>query len=424
VRIPTGSIVTACALSLALLLAGCVHPGVKAARMGEEVYLVPAAAQGPDPFTGSTVTGTTAPAPPGAGSADATAPATRGVSATGPPLATSSGPALPAALVAAPLGAVRVLSGATPGLYGGTAGVAGCDVERQIGYLTADRARAAAFARAARVPASGLPGYLRGLTPVVLRADTRVTSHGYRAGEAVGHQAVLQAGTAVLVDNRGVPRVRCACGNPLGRPAPALGGLGTRGSAWSGYRPGQVIVVTPAPRAVTSITLVNAETRTWIQRRIGHDVRHDKVVAAPAGATTAPDDGLDPADTATAGTAPPYDALPRPRESGPGSSPGATGRPPAALTPTAPDPLAGRPTSAPGTTVPLTPPSLGRPPGPPFVSGPLDDAAPPATPAPPATSDLPDGAPSPDATPDSRSPAAPGTTDDGARGAPTDPPDR
>ncbi|GHF01088.1 hypothetical protein GCM10018785_74850 [Streptomyces longispororuber] len=60
-----------------------------------------------------------------------------------------------------------------------------------------------------------MPAYLRGLTPVVPRADTRVTGHGCRDGRATGHQAVLQARTAVLVDDRGLPRVRCACGNPL-----------------------------------------------------------------------------------------------------------------------------------------------------------------------------------------------------------------
>ncbi|EST35581.1 DUF6777 domain-containing protein, partial [Streptomyces roseochromogenus] len=311
-RIPTGSIALAYALSVALFVAGCVRPGVKEARMGEDVRLLPAAAQGPDPFTGSTVNATVAPLTPGTGSADPTAHAARGVSVTGPPVAASSGPAMPAVLVAPPLRAIRVLSGATPGLYSGTARVAGCDVQRQIGYLTADRARADAFARTAGVSGGGLTGYLRGLTPVALRADTRVTDHGYRDGEAVAYQAVLQAGTAVLVDNRGVPRVRCACGNPLGSPARAHGGFGARGSAWAGYRPDQVIAVTPAPRAVTSITLVNVETRTWIERRIGHDVRDDHVVPAPTWATAAPDDAPVPADTATAGTAPPSGTPPTP----------------------------------------------------------------------------------------------------------------
>ncbi|MEV6118089.1 DUF6777 domain-containing protein [Streptomyces sp. NPDC052109] len=361
-RIPTGSIAWACALSLALLVAGCARPGDREAQMREEVYLLPAAAQGPDPFTGSTVSGTAAATTPGGVSAGPGAPSGSGTadtSATGPPVAESSRPALSAALVAVPLRAMRVLSGATPGLYGGTAGVAGCDVERQIRYLTADRARGEAFGRVVGVPVSGLPGYLHGLTPVVLRADTRVTTHGFHGGRAAGYQAVLQAGTAVLVDNRGAPRMRCACGNPLAVPAPSRGGFGTGGSAWAGYRPGQVIVVTPAPRTVTSITIVNAETRTWIERRIGHDVRHDQIVAAPAGATATPDDIPAPEDAASPGTSPPYLTLPSPQPSEPASSPGTTGSPLTAATPAASDPAAGRSASAPGTPGRQPPPSLG-----------------------------------------------------------------
>jgi hypothetical protein len=53
----------------------------------------------------------------------------------------------------------------------------------------------------------------------VLTRDTRVTNHGFRDGEATQLQSVLQAGTAVLVDSRGVPRVKCGCGNPLLPPA-------------------------------------------------------------------------------------------------------------------------------------------------------------------------------------------------------------
>ncbi|KUN02913.1 hypothetical protein AQI95_25650 [Streptomyces yokosukanensis] len=404
-RIPTGSIVLACALSVVLLVAGCTRPGVKEARMGEDVYLLPAAAQGPDPFTGSTVTATRAPATPGTGSADPTAlpptgaaeptaRATREVSATAPPVAASFRPALPAGLVAAPLRTVHTLSGATPGLYSGAARVAVCDVRRQIGSLTADRDKAAAFARVAGVSGGGLPGYLRDLAPVVLRADTRVTTHGYRDGQTVARQAVLQAGTAVLVDNRGVPRVRCACGNPLGSPSPTRGGFGARGSAWSGYRPGKVITVAPAPRAVTSLTIVNIETRTWIERRIGHDVRDDHVVPAPVRATTAPDGEAVPADTAAAASAAPDSTAPDPRRTRPGPSADTTGSPSGTAatpsrtaTPTAPGLLAGRTTSAPATAAPWALPSFGL--GPvtpdvpdvPYGIDPLDEIGPPYLPA-------------------------------------------
>ncbi|MFF5665759.1 DUF6777 domain-containing protein [Streptomyces griseofuscus] len=296
-RIPTGSMLMACVLlSVGLLLTGCAGASVKEAQLGEEVFLQPAAEQGPNPFTASMTTGparTGTPRPTGTGrTADVSAP--------------------PAGLAVAPLAAARALSGGTPGLYSGSVRVSGCDVERQIGGLTADPARRDAFAHVAGVSPADLPGYLRALTPVLLRADTRVTNHGYRDGQTAGYQAVLQAGTAVLVDNRGVPRVRCACGNPLRPPEEARGGVGARGTAWSGYRPNQVIVVTPAPQTVGSLTLLDAGTNTWIERRLGPDVRNDHLVAPPAVADTAPPD---PGLTGFPHPSRPDTGRPSPRES-------------------------------------------------------------------------------------------------------------
>ncbi|MHA5048976.1 DUF6777 domain-containing protein [Streptomyces sp. SD15] len=46
---------------------------------------------------------------------------------------------------------VRSLSGSTPGLHGGTRSVGGCDAEKGIGLLAADRSKARAFARAAGI---------------------------------------------------------------------------------------------------------------------------------------------------------------------------------------------------------------------------------------------------------------------------------
>ncbi|MES5817833.1 DUF6777 domain-containing protein [Streptomyces sp. RG80] len=249
-RTPTGTFVTACALSAALIVAGCAGSGDQGARAGGEVFLQPAAAQGPDPFTDSTAT-----------SKAALASVTRTQQSARP------GP--------------RSISGGTPGLYGGTAGSGSCDVNRQIGHLAADRDRGRAFARVAGIPRSSIPSYLRSLTSVVLRADTQVTNHGYRDGRATGHQSVLQAGTAVLVDNRGVPRVRCACGNPL-TPAGAASSGGASGRPWTGYRHGQVVVVTPAPTVVTHLTIIDIVDNTWIERRCGHDTRHDQVVRPTA----------------------------------------------------------------------------------------------------------------------------------------------
>ncbi|MGV9359065.1 DUF6777 domain-containing protein, partial [Streptomyces misionensis] len=306
-RIPTGSLAMACVLlSVALLLTGCAGAAVKEAQLGEEVFLQPAMEQGPNPFTESTATGPTGSGVPRAAGTGRTADVS----------------APPAGLAVAPLAAAHALSGGTPGLYSGSVRVTVCDVERQIGRLTADPARGEAFARAAGVSRSALPGYLRALTPVLLRADTRVTNHGYRGGQAAGYQAVLQAGTAVLVDDRGLPRVRCACGNPLRPPEEARGGVGARGTAWSGYRPNQVIVVTPAPQAVSSLTLLDARTNSWIERRLGLDVAHDQLVAPPILANTAPPD---PGLTGFPHPSRPDTGTPRARQSRPGTAAGQVG---------------------------------------------------------------------------------------------------
>ncbi|MEU9138713.1 DUF6777 domain-containing protein [Streptomyces sp. NPDC048404] len=258
VHIPTRTFVAACALVAAfLVVAGCGGGGGGTAPHGStggETLLQPLAVQGPDPFTAPTDT-TPAPRPP--------------VTRTPQPSPTGTQGA-------------RSVSGAAPGLYGGTRNAGSCDVGKQIRFLSADRAKARVFAELSGISPESVPDYLRRLTPVVLRADTGVTDHGFAAGRATGFQAVLQAGTAVLVDNRGVPRVRCACGNPLGRPTATDGNPDTRGRPWSGYRPARVVTVRPAPDVITDITIVDVADNTWIERPVGYEGHHhDHVVPPP-----------------------------------------------------------------------------------------------------------------------------------------------
>ncbi|MFP3986597.1 DUF6777 domain-containing protein [Streptomyces sp. E11-3] len=256
------------AISTALLVAGCSSGGdqsaADAADTPDEVFLQPVAAQGPDPFTDSTAT--TADAPP--------------VTRTPQPSPTGS-----------PTGqGVRSFSGETPGLYGGTQSIASCDVEQQVRYLTSDQAKARAFVEVVGIKQSDIAGWLRGLTPVQVRADTRVTNHGYRDGQPTSFQSVLQTGTAVLVDDRGMPRVRCACGNPLTPPAALKGGASHQGKPWGGYHPTRTVVITPAPKVIINIIIVNITNNTWIERPIGDDGSNDKVVPPPP----SPDPSLDP----------------------------------------------------------------------------------------------------------------------------------
>lgn len=263
-RTSIGATVTACALSAALLVSGCGGGGDKGTASSGEVFLEPATAKGPDPFTGSTVTATAAVSP---------VPRT--------PQPARSGRTEP-----------QHLSGGTPGLYGGTRGAGTCDVRRQIDLLTSDQGRGRVFAEASGIGQASVPGYLRELTSVVLRADTRVTNHGFRDGRAIRYQAVLQAGTAVLVDSHGVPRVRCACGNPLAPAAELPGSAGqpsTGGRSWSGYRPDRVVVVAPTTEVITDITIINIVDNTWIERPTGHRGHdRDHVLPRPRPVTPTP----------------------------------------------------------------------------------------------------------------------------------------
>ncbi|MET7942664.1 DUF6777 domain-containing protein [Streptomyces sp. NPDC005302] len=224
----------------------------KTENAGSEVFLQAADKTGPDPFTESTAKD----------------------SSTEPQTPTASGSSEPANVT-------RAVSGSAPGLYGGTRNVASCDVEKQISALGADPAKNKAFASVEGIQPSAVPAYLRSLTPVQLRMDTRVTNHGYRAGAPTSYQAVLQAGTAVLVDAHGVPRVRCACGNPLLAPVPQKGTPKTTGDTWPGYRPQNVVVVAPSKTVINVFVIFDPESNEWIARHKGADTHRDEKTRPP-----------------------------------------------------------------------------------------------------------------------------------------------
>ncbi|MEU3845043.1 DUF6777 domain-containing protein [Streptomyces sp. NPDC028635] len=223
---------------------------------GGEVFLQAAGKTGPDPFTPSTAT-------------DSSAPPVSAAPAT----------------ASAPVNAVRGVDGSAPGLYGGTRKVPSCDVERQVRYLTAAPEKNRAFAAVAGVRPDQVPAYLRSLTPVQLRMDTRVTNHGYRDGAATSYQAVLQAGTAVLVDDHGTPSVRCACGNPLTPPVAQQGTVTRKGDSWPSYRSSDVVAVAPSTRVITVFVLYDSDHHTWIARHPGDTGGHDRKTHPPASPT-------------------------------------------------------------------------------------------------------------------------------------------
>jgi hypothetical protein len=164
------------------------------------------------------------------------------------------------------------IPGATPGLYGGTQDLGACDPDQLVAFLGSEPAKAAAWAGALGIEPADVPAYVDTLTPVVLRTDTRVTNHGFVDGRATPLQSVLQAGTAVLVDDHGVPRVKCACGNPLLPPAATTSGTPrVSGTRWAGFD------------AAATITVLSREQ---VQRFVLIDIHTGKPFLRPVGAST------------------------------------------------------------------------------------------------------------------------------------------
>ena len=203
-----GLIITAIVLTVAILggatvgIVAFTHSSSSSASKGE-IFLEEASSLGDDPFG-------TLPGPAVAVSSTST---TTNLSTTTGGVVSSG----------------QTVNAGTRGLYGGSLDSGRCDPEAQIAYLNQNRSIADAFVTALnrdqtlqwsggnKVSRDQLPAYIRELTSVTLVRDTRVTNHGYRNGRATDIQSVLQAGTAVMVDRYGVPRVKCNCGNPLTR---------------------------------------------------------------------------------------------------------------------------------------------------------------------------------------------------------------
>ncbi|MDX3452817.1 PASTA domain-containing protein [Streptomyces sp. ME02-8801-2C] len=174
--------------------------------------------------------------------------------------------------------------GSTPGLYGGTRKPTVCDVDRLRQFLTdpGNNRKAQEWARVVDIQQSGIPAYLDRLTPVLLRHDTLVKNHDYKKGKAVPYDALLQAGIAVLVDEAGVPAVKCSCGNPLKPFQGATDRISVEfedgNKKWRDYDADEVVLVRPAPGKVDRFALVDVdEPERGIYRRPGTEGEADQV---------------------------------------------------------------------------------------------------------------------------------------------------
>ncbi|MFB7290025.1 DUF6777 domain-containing protein [Actinacidiphila glaucinigra] len=253
---------------------------------GGEIFLQNASAAGPDPFTPSTA------GEPG----------------------TAVTPTITPNESSAPGGTLKV-SGAHPGLYSGKQNKAACDVERQIAYLTGDPARSKAFAETLKVEQQDLPAHLRALTPVQLNWDTRVTSHGFKDGKVTDYQAILQAGTPVMVDNRGVPVVRCACGNPMSAPDAANGTPTYSGRQWETFRAAGLVAVVPSDKPMKTLTLYDQDSKRWFERPSGKvEGKRDHKVEPPRGGPSDSSMPVLPSPSTGSQLEPPGTTMPPPSE--------------------------------------------------------------------------------------------------------------
>lgn len=242
------------------LLVATVFVLAACSSSGGEVFLEPAREAGADPFTADV--SRQAPTPP------ALAPAS-----------TESG--------------IESRPGTAAELYGGSGELGVCDKAALSRFLAEDDEKREAWAAVLGItPADDVEvsRYIEGLAAVVLRADTRVTNHGYTDGAATPRQAVLQAGTAVLVDRFGVPRVRCACGNPLLEPIAAADSVNYVGDAWDGFSPTGLLVVTPAEpvKSLTVIKLVGqGTTNIPVSSGLEPEASQERTPTAPGTTTSA-----------------------------------------------------------------------------------------------------------------------------------------
>lgn len=188
---------------------------------------------------------------------------------------------------------VQTFSGGDPGLYGGTQSNGHCDRAQLVAFLEDNPTKARAWATVLGITTSEIPAFVDDLTPVLLRADTRVTNHGFVDGTANQIPAVLQAGTAVLVDRFGRPVVKCACGNPLAPPTPASSPRYT-GPGWDRFTPTTITVIQQTTIEIDVFVLTDPVTGDTFRRPAG-----------TAGDADTADEDEPPPTTTPPATAPP-----------------------------------------------------------------------------------------------------------------------
>jgi hypothetical protein len=196
--------------------------------------------------------------------------------------------------------------GNEPGLYGGTQNSSRCDPQQLTDFLESHRDKARAWVDAlnadstlrwsggSSIEIGDIGDYVDELTPITLISDTRVTNHGFKNGKATPREAVLEKGTAVLVDAYGVPRVKCKCGNPLTKPTPAKAKPKYTGTDWPDFSPASITVVTVVEVQIDVYVLRDYETGDLFQRPVGTTGDEDTVMEEDESPPTTEEDESPP----------------------------------------------------------------------------------------------------------------------------------
>ncbi|MFE9642714.1 DUF6777 domain-containing protein [Streptomyces sp. NPDC006365] len=201
--------------------------------------------------------------------------------------------------------------GNTPGLYGGSRKQGTCDVDRLKEFLNDPKngQKAREWARVVEISPDAIDEYVDRLTPVLLRHDTLVQNHDYKKGRAVAYDALLEAGIAVLVNDQGLPAVKCSCGNPLRTFEGDTDMISVRfedgNKKWPSFREKSVVSVEPSSTKLDRLALVDVDdTDKGLDRPVGTDGSEDRTFDARDEATeepgTPPDPGsASPTETST-----------------------------------------------------------------------------------------------------------------------------
>jgi hypothetical protein len=163
----------------------------------------------------------------------------------------------------------RVKTGATAGVYGSTDTGEVCDAGLLVTSLQSNPRVSEAWATVHGIPAEKISEFVGGLTPVVLLRDTMVTNFGWRNGDIVPRQSVLQRGTSILIDRRGTPATRCLSGSPLRPPQPLPATPSFQGDPWPGFGRAFIDEISSSDRDILEFVLVDIATGGAIRRTPG-----------------------------------------------------------------------------------------------------------------------------------------------------------